>query len=105
MRKLLKIVGWTFGVILALLAMVVAHANYRIRQAEVLTIDETATGRLLTVQGHKLHVRTIGDFADRAAPPLLLVHGFVISGHATFLPWAQDTLAPHRALILADMLG
>lgn len=105
MRKLLKIVGWTFGVILALLAVVVAHANYRIRQTEVLTIDQTATGRLLTVQGHELHVRTLGNFADRAAPPLLLVHGFAISGHTTFLPWAQDTLAPHRALILADMLG
>jgi pimeloyl-ACP methyl ester carboxylesterase len=105
MRKLLRIVGWTFGVILTLLAILVAHANYRIRQVEVLTIDQAATGRLLSVQGHELHVRTIGDIADQSTPPLLLVHGFAIAGHTTFLPWAQETLAPRRALILADMLG
>lgn len=105
MRKFLKITGWTFGIILVLLAVLVAHANWRMGRQEVLTIDATATGRLLKLGGHTLHARTIGDISDPAAPPLLLVHGFAISGHTTYLPWAQQQLAPHRALILADMLG
>jgi pimeloyl-ACP methyl ester carboxylesterase len=106
MRKFLRVIAWTFGLIAALLTVLVAHANYRIRQQEVLTIDRTATGRLLTLQGHRLHVRTMGDVNAAAGhPPLLLLHGFAISGHTTFLPWAQQKLAPHRALILPDMLG
>lgn len=106
MRKLLKIFAWTFGIVLGLLAIFVGHANYRIANDEVNTIDAEAPGRFIAAQGHRLHVQTIGDLAtDPTGAPLMLLHGFAMSGHTTYLPWARNELAPKRALILPDMLG
>ena len=105
MRRLLKILGWTFGSLAILIAGCVAHANYRIAKDEVNTIDAGAPGRFFTVQGHRLHVQTLGDPAASTHPPLLLVHGFIMSGHTSFLPWARESLAAERALILPDSLG
>jgi pimeloyl-ACP methyl ester carboxylesterase len=49
---------------------------------------------------------TIGDVSATAGhPPLVLVHGFLLSGHTSIEPWARATLAPSRALILPDNLG
>jgi 2-hydroxy-6-oxonona-2,4-dienedioate hydrolase len=105
-RKLLKIALWTFGIILALIIAVLAYGNYRISKDEVNAFDAAAPGRYLTVQGHRLHVRTFGDSAaDPTGAPLMLVHGFLLSGHTSFLPWARDELAPKRSLILPDTLG
>ena len=61
MRKLLNILAWTFGIVLGLLAIFVGHANYRIANDEVNTIDAEAPGRFIAAQGHRLHVQTIGD--------------------------------------------
>lgn len=110
MRRVLKIAGWTFGilfgVILLSVAGCVAHANYRISKDETMPYDAQAPGRYFTVHGHRLHFQTLGDVSPGAPnPPLLLVHGFILSGHTTFLPWARESLAPRRALILPDLLG
>jgi pimeloyl-ACP methyl ester carboxylesterase len=105
-RKLLKILGWIFGILALLIAGCVAHANYRISKDEVNAIDAEAPGRYFTVQGHRLHVRVLGDVkTDPTGVPLMMVHGFALSGHTTFLPWANDELAPKRSLILPDNLG
>jgi pimeloyl-ACP methyl ester carboxylesterase len=106
MRKLVRILGWTVGLLGLAIAGCVAHANYRIAHDEVLAIDAQAPGRFVTVQGHRLHVRIMGDLSDpHGKLPLLLIHGFALPGHETFMPWAREELAPHRVLILPDMLG
>jgi len=106
MRKLLRILAWTFGLLALGIAGCVAHANYRISHDEVQTIEAQAPGRFFTVQGHRLHVRVLGDLSDlHGQTPLLLIHGFALPGHETFLPWAREELEPHRVLILPDMLG
>ncbi|HEV7609015.1 MAG TPA: alpha/beta hydrolase [Steroidobacteraceae bacterium] len=106
MRKLRKIVGWTFGIVVTFIVAILAYANYRVTKDEVNAFDAEAPGRYFTVQGHRLHVRTFGDPAlDPTGAPLMLVHGFLLSGHTSFLPWARDELAPKRSLILPDILG
>jgi len=106
MRRLLKILGWTFGLLALVIGGCVAHANYRIAHDEVQAIDVQAPGRFVSVQGHRLHVEVLGDLSDlHGELPLLLIHGFALPGHETFLPWARVELAPHRTLILPDMLG
>lgn len=106
MRKLLRILGWTFGLLALVIGGCVAHANYRISHDEVQAIDAQAPGQFITVQGHRLHVRVLGDLGDlHGERPLLLIHGFALSGQETFMPWARVELAPHRTLILVDMLG
>lgn len=106
MRKLLGILGWTLGLLALLIGGCVAHANYRISHDEVQTIDAEAPGQFISVQGHRLHVRIPGDLtALHGEMPLLLIHGFALPGHETFLPWAHAELEPHRVLILPDMLG
>jgi pimeloyl-ACP methyl ester carboxylesterase len=110
MRRLRKILGWTFGVLFAVIFVTVtgcvAHANYRISRDETEPYDAHAPGRYFTVQGHRLHVQTIGDpGANAGRRPLLLIHGFVPSGHLSFLPWARESLANDRPLILPDNLG
>lgn len=106
MRKLLRILGWIFGFVVLLIGGCVAHANYRISKDEVKPIEAEAPGRFITVQGHRLHVRTFGEVdSDPTGVPLMLVHGFALSGHTTFLPWARDQLAPKRSVILPDNLG
>jgi pimeloyl-ACP methyl ester carboxylesterase len=106
MRKLLRILAWTFGLLALLIGGCVAHANYRIAHDEVQAPDTAAPGRFITVQGHRLHVRVLGDLsAPGGQLPLLLIHGFALPGHETFMPWAREELAPHRTLILPDMLG
>ena len=106
MRKLLRILAWTFGLLAVLIGGCVGHANYRIAHDEVQALDAQAPGRFITVQGHRLHVRILGDLSDlHGEPPLLLIHGFALPGHETFMPWAREELAPHRTLILPDMLG
>ena len=106
MRKLLRILAWTLGLLVLAIGGCVAHANYRIAHDEVLSIDAQAPGQFVTVQGHRIHVRVLGDLSDlHGELPLLLIHGFALSGHETFMPWAREQLAPHRALIMPDTLG
>ncbi len=98
-----------------LLIGLVIQANVAISNHETLTPEaatpeaaahETnAPGRFVTVEGHRLHVATLGDInADPSGAPLLLIHGFAPPGHTTFFPWAEK-LAAKRALILPDLLG
>ena len=106
MRRLLRILGWTFGLLALAIGGCVAHANYRIAHDEVLAIDAQAPGQFFTVQGHRLHVRVLGDLSNlHGELPLLLIHGFALPGHETFMPWAREELAKHRTMILPDMLG
>jgi pimeloyl-ACP methyl ester carboxylesterase len=106
MRKLLWILGWAFGIVALAIGACVAHANYRIAHGEVQAIDAQAPGRFVAVQGHRLHVRVLGDLSNlHGELPLLLIHGFALPGHETFMPWAREELASHRTLILPDMLG
>jgi 2-hydroxy-6-oxonona-2,4-dienedioate hydrolase len=105
-RKLLKMAGWTCGIILTLIVALLGYGNYRASKDEVNSFDAAAPGRYFTVQGHRLHVRTFGDpTADPTGAPLMLLHGFLLSGHTSFLPWAREELAPKRSLILPDTLG
>jgi pimeloyl-ACP methyl ester carboxylesterase len=106
MKKLLRILGWTVGALLFLIVIFLAHANYRVSNDEVDAFDARAPGRYFSVQGHRLHAQTFGDLtADPTGAPLVLVHGFLLSGHTYLLPWARAELAPKRSLILPDSLG
>ncbi|MBY0510464.1 MAG: alpha/beta hydrolase [Rhodospirillaceae bacterium] len=105
MKTVLKIAAAALAVIVIALGGIVADASLRIATEEVLAPDDGAPGRFVTVDGHKLHVATIGDPAsDASGAPLLLIHGFGIQGHAAWLPWASK-LAGSRSLIMPDMLG
>jgi pimeloyl-ACP methyl ester carboxylesterase len=106
MRKLVKVGAWALAVLILLVGGCVAHANYRIASNETEPYDAHAPGLYFTAQGHRLHVQVLGDVsAPSARPPLLLIHGFVLSGHTTFLPWAAESFAPGRSVIMPDMLG
>jgi len=105
MRTVFKIIIAVLAVIVIFGTGVVADANLEISSRETLAPDFGAPGRFVTVDGHKLHVATIGDIAkDPSGAPLLLLHGFLAPGHVTWLPWA-NRLTPQRALILPDLLG
>lgn len=105
MKTVLKIVTATTIILLIAFAAVVADANLRIADEEVLAADSGAPGRFVTVDGRRLHVVTVGDVAtDPSGAPLLLIHGFAAPGHVTWLPWASR-LAGQRAFIMPDLLG
>lgn len=106
MRRILKFLGWTFAVLMLLIAAVVIHANYRIGTDERLAFDEKAPGRYVTVENRRQHFVTIGDpTADATGAPILVIHGFIIAGHTSLMPWAADELGKERSLILADLMG
>ncbi len=105
MRKLLlKLAAGTVLVLIAVALGVVLHANFRISKDEVLEIGTNASGRILSVNGHRWHVAIRGNAVDPARPPILLIHGFIVPGHESLLPWAES-LATKRTLILPDLLG
>jgi pimeloyl-ACP methyl ester carboxylesterase len=106
MRRVLKFFGWLFGAVLALLAGIVAHANYLISANEVDSLDTHAPGRFLTVEGLQQHFVTVGDIhADPTGAPILFIHGFIASGHLELMPWAAEKLGAQRSLILPDLMG
>jgi pimeloyl-ACP methyl ester carboxylesterase len=104
MRLLIKVVAGVFLLVLIAALAVVLHANYRISQDEVLENGANAPGRLLMVNGHQWHVRQLGKALDPTKPPLLAIHGFIVPGSQSLMPWL-DSLATDRALILPDLLG
>jgi pimeloyl-ACP methyl ester carboxylesterase len=105
MKTVLNIAAAALAIIVIALAGMAADAGLHIATEEVLAADDGAPGRFVTVDGHKLHLATIGDpAADASGAPLLLIHGFGIQGHAAWLPWASK-LAGSRSLIMPDMLG
>jgi pimeloyl-ACP methyl ester carboxylesterase len=92
--------------VFAAIAGIVAHANYLIGRFETDDIATHAPGRFLTIEGRQQHFVTVGDIhMDATGAPILLIHGFIISGHAELMPWAADKLAPARSLILPDLMG
>jgi len=42
--------------------------------------------------------------ADPTGAPIMIIHGFIVSGHESLMPWAADKLS-ERALILPDLMG
>ena len=106
MRRVLKFLGWVLGSVVVALAGLVAHANYLIARHEVDAIEAHAPGRFVTVENLQQHFVTVGDInADPTGAPIMLIHGFIISGHTELMPWAADKLGPKRALILPDLIG
>ena len=106
MKQVLKFLAWFLGIVVLALAGIVAHANYRIAKEEVDDIETHAPGRFVTVEGRRQHFITAGDIkADRTGAPIMVVHGFIVSGHAELMPWAPDKLGAQRSLILPDLMG
>jgi pimeloyl-ACP methyl ester carboxylesterase len=102
----LKIGAWLLGIVVASLAALVGHANYLIARHEVDAIDTHAPGRYVTVEGRRQHFVTVGDLsADPTGAPIMLIHGFIVSGHTELMPWAAETLGTKRALLLPDLMG
>ena len=104
MTLALKIAAAIVGILIVLLAGVVADANLNIGRQETVTVLHEG-GQTVVVDGHSLHVETRGNAqGDATGAPILLIHGFASPGHATFLPWA-NLLAVRRSLIMPDLLG
>jgi pimeloyl-ACP methyl ester carboxylesterase len=105
MKRFSRIVRWVLIVLVVSIALLAAHGNYRIASDEVLALDARAPGRFVTVEGRRQHFVVRGDLAaDPTGAPLMAVHGFIVSGHESLVPWAVDKLAG-RALILPDLMG
>jgi pimeloyl-ACP methyl ester carboxylesterase len=106
MKRLLGFLAWFIAAVLVVLGGIVAHANYLIGKNEVDDIGTHAPGRFVTVEGLQQHFVTVGDIhADPTGAPILVIHGFIASGHAEFMPWAADKLGARRVLILPDLMG
>lgn len=106
MKRVLKFFAWFIGIVVIALAGIVAHANYRITKDEIDEIGTHAPGRFVTVEGRQQHFVTVGDIdADPTGAPIMVIHGFIASGHAELLPWAPDKLGARRSLILPDLMG
>lgn len=106
MKRVFKAFAWIFGVTLAALAGIVAHANYLIERNETESLQAHAPGKFLTVEGRQQHFLTLGDIhADPTGAPIMAIHGFIATGHLELMPWAAEKLAPKRALILPDLMG
>jgi pimeloyl-ACP methyl ester carboxylesterase len=105
-KRVLKFFGWLFGAVLLLVAGIVAHANYLIGKNEVDSLQAHAPGKFLTVEGMQQHFLTVGDIhADPTGAPIMVIHGFIASGHMELMPWAAEKLGARRALILPDLMG
>jgi pimeloyl-ACP methyl ester carboxylesterase len=105
MKTVLKVMAAALAVIVIALGGVVADVHLRISTEEVLAADDGAPGRFVTVDGHKLHVATVGDpTADASGAPVLLIHGYGVQGQAAWLPWASK-LAGSRSLVMPDLAG
>jgi pimeloyl-ACP methyl ester carboxylesterase len=106
MRRRLNIAaGGALLLLIAAIAAVVIQANWAISRMEVRSPAYGAPGRMLTISGHRWHVQTIGNpTRDPTGAPILLIHGFVVTGAASFQPWAKTQLHG-RSLILPDLLG
>lgn len=108
MRSLLKITGVLIGVILLSVIVLLGYANVQIHRTETLTVGpKDLPGRFLEIDGRRWHLVTMGELSTPpppSRPPILLIHGFAIPGHVTFLPWAHR-LEKDRALIIPDLLG
>jgi pimeloyl-ACP methyl ester carboxylesterase len=105
-RILFRILGGLFAIFVILFAAAVVYGNYGIKRDEVQTIDAGAPGRFLNIENRRMHVLTVGNLAaDPTGVPLVAIHGFILSGHASLLPWAPEKLGASRALIMPDLLG
>jgi abhydrolase domain-containing protein 6 len=106
MRRVMRIAVATLAFAVAVSACLMVYANVRIETAEILTADELASGRFISVEGRRWHVVTAGNLSGRAAdkPPVLLIHGFGVPAHMLFLPLSHR-LERHRLLIIPDLLG
>ncbi len=80
--------------------------NKQIGDWETFAPTENAPGRIIAVNGRKMHVLIKGKLeADPTGAPLVLLHGFSAAGHATWLPWANRLAAARRTVVLIDMLN
>jgi pimeloyl-ACP methyl ester carboxylesterase len=106
MKRVLKISAWFFGFVLVAIAGIVAHANYLIASNETDALRTHAPGSFLVVEGRQQHFVTVGDIhADPTGAPIMVIHGFIASGHLELMPWAAQKLGAQRSLILPDLMG
>src|SRR5262245_54095762 len=106
MKRTLKILARLFGLVLVALGIVVAWSNHLIAKNEVDSLQAHAPGKFVTVEGRQQHYLAAGDLhADPTGAPLMILHGFIISGHTELMPFAVEKLAPRRSLILPDLMG
>ncbi|MGE4064241.1 MAG: alpha/beta fold hydrolase [Rhodospirillaceae bacterium] len=105
MRRLAKLAGWFVIVIVAVIVGFVAWSNYRIAATETVAYDANAPGRYIVFGGHRWHFLTLGNVTgDTTGAPILLLHGFILSGHESFRTF-KDKLAETRGVIAPDYLG
>jgi pimeloyl-ACP methyl ester carboxylesterase len=106
MKRVVRLFARSLLIVLVAIAGIVAHANYLIGKYETDALQAHAPGRYLTIEGRQQHYVTVGDVrADPTGAPIMMIHGFIISGHAELMPWATDKLGAQRALILPDLMG
>jgi 2-hydroxymuconate-semialdehyde hydrolase len=104
MKFFLKCLGGLAAFLVLLLAGFVTHANWAVAKMETRAYDDGAPGRYVGYKGHRWHVATKGNpAADPTGAPILLIHGFIASGHESFLTF-KDRVAEHRAVIMPDLL-
>ncbi len=105
MRLLGKIVGWFAAFVVAVIIVFVVWSNYRISATETVAYDDGAPGRYITFGGHRWHYLTMGNVTgDSTGAPILLLHGFILSGHESFATF-KNKLAESRGVIAPDYLG
>jgi pimeloyl-ACP methyl ester carboxylesterase len=105
----MRLLGRIFLGLVAFLAIMVVvfvvASNYQISKTETVAYDKDAPGRYITFGGHRWHYLTKGEVAgDPTGAPLLLLHGFILSGHESFATF-KDKLAESRGVIAPDYLG
>jgi len=105
MRLLGKIALWIVAALFTAAVIFVVATNYQIRATETVAYDANAPGRYITFGGHRWHYLTKGDVPnDPTGAPVLLLHGFILSGHESFLTF-KDKIGEGRGVIAPDYLG
>jgi pimeloyl-ACP methyl ester carboxylesterase len=94
----------TIFFLLAIVAILGAARAITVREAARIEAAHPASGRLVDIEGGKLHVLELGAVTPRDQLPIVLVHG--ASGNLQDLRLALgDRLAANRRVILVDRPG
>ncbi len=105
MKLLAKIIGGLVALLVIAFVVFVVATNYRIATTETVAYDAHAQGRYLNFAGHRWHYLTLGDVAaDPTGAPVLLLHGFILSGAEGFAAF-KEKIAETRGVVAPDYLG
>ncbi len=105
MKIFTRIIAALAALVVIAALIFVAGTNYIIRETETVRFDDGAPGRYLQFGGHRWHYLTMGDVAaDPTGAPVLLLHGFILSGGESFVTLKEE-LVKTRSLIAPDYLG